>query len=123
MRTPIQSMSRGLKALAPGLALAAQLALPAVRGAALMLAPPPYRPKDFTLVKKDGVFHMFYIRRNVTVPLPQSESDFGHAISTNLYSWTQLPPVMHARDGAWDNRHVWAPYIVERDGVYYMFYT
>ena len=91
--------------------------------AALMLAPPPYRPKDFTMVKKDGVFHLFYIRRDVTIPMEDSENDLGHAVSTDLYSWTQLPPVLHVRSDSWDNRHVWAPSIVERDGVYYMFYT
>lgn len=90
---------------------------------ALMLADPPFRPKDFTMVKKDGMFHLFYIRRDVTIPMEQSENELGHAVSTDLYSWTQLPTVMHIRSDSWDNLHVWAPSIVERDGVYYMFYT
>jgi hypothetical protein len=91
--------------------------------AALMVADPPYRPKDFTIVKKDGLFHVFYIRHNVLVPNDSTEVDFGHAVSPDLYTWQQLPPVIAVRESSWDNAHVWAPSIVERDGVYSMFYT
>ncbi len=119
-RSPLHR--RGALLLLAG-ALGALLAVPGVPHAALMLANPPYRPKDFTMVKKDGVYHLFYIRHDTTVPMSETEFDFGHAVSTDLFSWTQLPPVLHARDGAWDNHQVWAPSIVERDGVYYMFYT
>ena len=90
---------------------------------ALMLAHPPYRPKDFTIVKKDGQYHVFYIRNDVTKPTLQTERDFGHAVSADMYTWTQLPGVLTVRDTSWDNLHVWAPSIVELDGVYYMFYT
>ena len=90
--------------------------------ASWMVPPAPYRPKDFTIVKKDGVYHIFYIRRDVTLP-GSTERDFGHAISTDLYHWSQLPPVLAVRDSNWDNEHVWAPSIVLKDGVYYMFYT
>lgn len=90
---------------------------------ALMLAHPPYRPKDFTIVKKDGQYHVFYIRHDITKGELETERDFGHAVSADMYTWTQLPGVMTVRDNSWDNLHVWAPSIVELDGVYYMFYT
>ncbi|MFN8586992.1 MAG: family 43 glycosylhydrolase [Candidatus Eisenbacteria bacterium] len=88
-----------------------------------MIPGSPIRPKDFTLVKRDGVYHLFYIRNNTAVPATQSELDFGHAISTDFYHWTQLDPVLHVDSLGWDNAHVWAPHIVERDGLYWMFYT
>jgi hypothetical protein len=108
------------------LALAVVTALlwfvPMVR-AASMLAPPDERPKDFTFIKKDGVYHLFYIRHNDLLPPFATEIDFGHAVSTDLYHWTQLPPVMGVDPHGWDNLHVWAPSIIRAGGLYWMFYT
>ena len=97
------------------------LAMPAT--ASWMTPPPPYTAKDFTLVKRDGVYHLFYIRNNSTLPFTQTQTDFGHATSEDLFIWTQQDPVLPVRPGFFDNSHVWAPTIVERDSVYYMFYT
>ncbi len=105
-------------ALALGCLLIAQAAW-----AAFMIPGSPVRPKDFTLLKRDGVYHLFYIRNNTSVPASQSERDFGHAVSVDLYHWTQLPPVLRVDTLGWDNEHVWAPHIVERDSLYWMFYT
>lgn len=102
-------------------ALGALAPLPAQ--ASWMVPPPPYRPKDFTLVKHDGLYHLFYIRRNTVVPLEESESDFGHAVSKDLWIWSQLPGVLPVRPGMFDETHVWAPSIVEQDGIFYLFYT
>jgi beta-fructofuranosidase len=102
------------------LTAAAVLARPAA--ASWMITPPPYRPKDFALIKKDGVYHLFYIRRNTALSTPQTENDLGHATSLDLYAWTQQPPVLPVRPGSWDNEHVWSPTIVEQGGVYTMLY-
>jgi len=83
----------------------------------------PYRAKDFTIIKRDGWFHCFYILHDVTVPYDSTEREFGHAVSRDLYLWTQLTPVLHVRADNWDNAKVWSPDIKEVDGVYYMFYT
>jgi hypothetical protein len=92
--------------------------------ASWMIPPAPYRAKDFCLVKaRDGLYHVFYIRSNVTLTDPQTANDFGHAVSPNFWSWTQLPAVLHTHPEWWDDLHVWAPSIVEVDSVYYMFYT
>lgn len=89
-----------------------------------MIPPAPYRAKDFCLIKaRDGLYHVFYIRSNVTLPENQTSNDFGHAVSANLWSWTHLPAVMHTQPQWWDDAFVWAPSIVEVDSVYYMFYT
>jgi hypothetical protein len=105
--------ARAVRALTLALALAA----PVPARASLMLAQPPYRPKDFALIKKDGLFHVFYI------PTDATEKDFGHAVSADTYYWTQLPAVLTVRDDNWDNFHVWAPTIFLKDSVYYMVYT
>ncbi len=108
-------------------ALVAVVAAPATpvpaRGAAMTVTPTMYRPKDFAFVKKDGVYHLFYIRHNDYLPAWATEIDFGHAISTDLFHWAQLPPVMPLDPYGWDNLHVWAPHIVEWGGLWWMFYT
>jgi hypothetical protein len=84
----------------------------------------PWRPKEFGLLYAKGLFHVFYMRHNYYVGDPDStELDFGHAVSTDLVSWTQLPPVLPARPGYWDSHHVWSPQVIEQNGVYYLFYT
>lgn len=88
-----------------------------------MVPPAPDRAKDFSLVKRDGWYHVFYIRRDTSVPSDSTERDLGHAISRDFYQWTQLPPVLQVRPEHWDNEKVWAPDIHEVDGVYYMIYT
>ena len=99
------------------------LAIAGPAWAAWMVPPSPFRAKDFTLVKRDGWFHCFYIRRDMSVPYDSTERDLGHAVSRDLYIWTQLPPVLPVRPSHWDQAKVWAPDIREIDGVYYMFYT
>lgn len=116
-----RKLRNGWSTLLPLVALL--IALPGPAHAAWMQAPAPYRPKDFTMIKKDGLYHLFYIRRNVTLPQAETEMDFGHAVSADLYNWQHLAPVLTVRDSAWDNLHVWAPSVIERDGVYYLFYT
>jgi hypothetical protein len=81
------------------------------------------RPKDFSLVKKDGYYHLFFIRNNTTKPAALTETDFGHAISTDFYHWTQLPVAFAVDLGEWDNVHIWAPSVFEHDGLWWMFYT
>ena len=91
--------------------------------ASWMVPGTPWRPKDFTLLKHDGLYHLFYIRHNRTLPMSQTENDLGHAVSPDLWNWTQAPPVLPARENGWDRTQIWAPSIVEKDGVFYMFYT
>jgi hypothetical protein len=88
-----------------------------------MLPGSPIRPKDFTVVKSKGVFHCFYILNSASAFPDQTEKSFGHAISSDLYHWTQLPPVLTGETATWDSAHVWAPHIVQKDGAWWMFYT
>ncbi len=102
-------------------ALAALTAAPAA--ASWIILPDPMRPKDFTIVKKDGEYHCFYIVHDATKPFEQTEKWLGHSKSSDLFVWTQLPDVLPIRPESWDRSHVWAPHVVERDGLYYLFYT
>jgi hypothetical protein len=107
-------------ALALGLGALGLSALPVQ--ASWMIPPRPYRAKDFTIVKRDGWFHIFYTRTHIDEP-SLSELDLGHAKSMNLHAWVHLDSVMPVRPDSWDSDRIWAPHIVERDSVYYMFYT
>src|SRR5262249_14114447 len=91
--------------------------------AAEMPAPNRIRPKVFSLVKKEGVYPFFYIRHNDLLPSWATEVDFGHAVSTDLNHWTQLPPVLGVEPGGWENLHVWAPHVVHWGDLWWMFYT
>jgi hypothetical protein len=86
---------------------------------------PPNRPKEFAFVYDYDacLFHLFWMRHNDALAPKDTELDFGHAVSTDLYNWTQLDSVMHVQPGTWDSSHVWAPTIIRRDGVWYMFYA
>ncbi len=105
------------------LTLVLVLLAPAVAHATFMTPVYPYRPKECTLVRKGGVFHVFYTRGDRNAPFDSTWRDLGHATSTDLIQWTDQPPVLPYRPSDWDNFQIWAPCIVQRDNVYYMFYT
>jgi hypothetical protein len=83
----------------------------------------PVRPKDFALAKRDGYYHVFYILNRAGSSPATNELALGHAISGDLYHWTQLPEVLHSESTSWNNSHVWAPSIVYRDSLYWMLFT
>ncbi len=110
--------------IAAALALAVALVFAPVPSRAAYMAPgSPVQPKDFTLVKRDGYYHLFYILNNLAVYPNQTQTSFGHAISSDLYHWTQLPPVLQVSSLDWDNLHVWAPCVVQQDGLWWMLYA
>lgn len=90
--------------------------------------PPGYAPKDFTVVQKDGVFHLYCIMVNRALRtggnLGQhlNERRFAHAVSTDLSTWTFVDSAFTVGSG-FDRHHVWAPSIVAHGGRYWMFYT
>jgi Glycosyl hydrolases family 43 len=93
------------------------------------LEPPMYHPTgeyvtDFCIVRSAESFHLFHIRgERWTWPLGYREIDLGHAISADLCTWTQQPPVLGpGAPGAWDATGIWAPDIIEADS-YYLFYS
>ena len=74
--------------------------------------------KDHSLIQKDGLFHIFYIRGN--------QKTFGHATSEDLVHWTIHDPVLSTGPELWDNYMIWAPCVTEYmpgSGSYLMYYT
>jgi hypothetical protein len=121
---PMRRARPGLRrlVLAAGAVLLA-LAAAAPAFAVWMMPPPGFRAKDFAFIKRDALYHIFYTRTNTLDPNGNTENSFGHSVSNDLYTWTRLDSVLPVRPGEWDNHRVWAPHIVESEGVYYMFYT
>jgi hypothetical protein len=95
----------------------------------LMVPGDSIQPKDFAFIFQSqlNIFHLFYIWSDRKIVLrqgiAQTEKFLGHAWSTDLLHWTQMPPVLAVRDTSWDNFHVWAPSIVQNGATYYLFYT
>jgi len=85
--------------------------------------------KDHTIVKHDGLYHVFYIQS-----LPpdghwmRTEKWFGHITSPDLRHWTQHANVLSVdvpNPAAWESEFVWAPKIIEdpNSNDWLMYYT
>jgi hypothetical protein len=107
-----------LVALAPGAARAQE----GPQSTCRYFAPPGYRPKEFTLVRKDGWFHLYYIRETI-YPGVVAQKSFGHAISRDLYSWTELDTILAVVPGTFEGTQVWAPSVHRIGDTWWMFYT
>ena len=51
------------------------------------------------------------------------EQFFAYGRSTDLCHWEDLTPVLDQRTAQWDSLAIWAPHVIEDNGVYYMYYT
>lgn len=79
---------------------------------------------DHTFVKKDGNYHVFYIRGIAATDWPAYHLfNFGHAVSKDLKNWKIEKPVLQCPETGPDVFQVWAPHIVKHRGIYYMFYV
>lgn len=70
----------------------------------------------------NGMWHLFGIT-NPYPPDPAAEDQFAHATSPNFlqYPWNKHPFALTTDTDAGES-HLWAPHIIEREGVFYMFY-
>jgi predicted GH43/DUF377 family glycosyl hydrolase len=77
---------------------------------------------DHTFIRAgDGQWHLFGITHPEPAA-PSQEKFFAHATAPDLMGpWTKQPPVMQW-DPAAGETHVWAPYVLQNDGLYYMYY-
>ena len=83
--------------------------------------PPGYRTKEFTLVRDQGWFHIFYLRENLIPDVP-TQLSFGHAISRDLYTWTEQDTILPVVPGTFEATQVWAPSLHRIDGTWFLFY-
>jgi len=88
-------------------------------------APKGFYLKDFCLIESEGVFHLFHIAGTpgVSCCLPGNEMWFGHAATKDFQTWETFEPCFYIDPQGWDNGHVFAPFVVEKDQTFYMFYT
>ena len=81
----------------------------------LLFSETPQPILDHCVVSLDGVYHLFYLRGNPAV-------NIGHATTTDFVHWDLKPPVLGL--GTWDNKAVWAPFIIPLAGdEWAMYYT
>jgi len=85
------------------------------------IAPKGYRTKEFTLVRSDGWFHLFYIREN-QIPNAPTERSLGHAMSRDLYTWAEQDTILPVVEGTFEATQIWAPHLVKIGGLWHMFY-
>jgi predicted GH43/DUF377 family glycosyl hydrolase len=83
---------------------------------------PGWFPINFGL-KDHAIFWSAPYYYLISIYLP-GEDRFAYARSLDLCNWETLPPVLSQRTaGTWDEYRVWAPFVLEREGVFYLYYT
>ncbi|MGH3505135.1 MAG: family 43 glycosylhydrolase, partial [Nocardioidaceae bacterium] len=83
----------------------------------------PWYINDHTFVRAhDGTWHMFGSTHAEPAD-PQDEDHFAHATAPSLHGpWTKRRYALDV-DPEYGETHLWAPYVLAHDGVYYMFYA
>jgi hypothetical protein len=87
-------------------------------------APPGGYVKDFSVLKHGGRYHLFHIdgRPEERCTETGNEISFGHASTSDLRHWIRHRMPLAVGDRPWENEHVWAPFVTEWKGRFYMFY-
>jgi hypothetical protein len=82
--------------------------------------PADFRLKDHTVFWYGGSYYI----ASIYLGSDGYEDRFAYAASPDLCQWQDLGGILHDRpvDG-WDGFRIWAPYVLEENGVFYMFYT
>jgi beta-fructofuranosidase len=82
---------------------------------------------DFWLAREGGRHHIFFLQapRSLGDPeLRHRNASIGHAVSTDLSTWTVLPDAIRPGPrGSWDDLATWTGSVLERDGRWHMLYT
>jgi beta-fructofuranosidase len=82
---------------------------------------------DFWLAHVGPSYHLFYLQAPKSLGderLRHKNATIGHAVSTDLISWSTLPDALGPGSaGAWDDLATWTGSVVEKGGVWHMLYT
>ncbi len=70
---------------------------------------------------KTGAWNLFGITRQEPAR-PADEDNFAHATSTNLTTGWLKQPFALTVDSQAGEAHLWAPHVIEHEGLYYMYY-
>lgn len=75
----------------------------------------------------DGLWHLYFIEGTISNEIWYRDSNqiiIGHATSPDLLNWEHLEPALRlGPPGTLDAGHVTAPYVIEFNGQYYMYYV
>jgi hypothetical protein len=87
--------------------------------------PPHERLKDFSIVESNGTWHAYAMSVCADAGCSRPYSVIYHYISRDLQTWTNLGVVLSPRLGSTeaDQDDVWAPSVIEANGMWYMYYT
>jgi beta-fructofuranosidase len=81
---------------------------------------------DFWFAREGDDYHLFYLQAPSALRPRQRHhhASIGHAVSTDLRSWTQLPDAIRPGAlGEWDDLATWTGSVIEHDGRWHMLYT
>jgi beta-fructofuranosidase len=82
---------------------------------------------DLWVARTLSQYHMFYLQAPRSLGDPNMRhlnATVGHAVSSDLCSWTTLPDALGPDPrGGWDDVATWTGSIIEHDGTWYMLYT
>lgn len=79
-------------------------------------------PDDFGLKDHSVFWHEGYYYL-VSINLPD-EKNFAYARSRDLCNWEDLGPILNKRQqDSWEEIAIWAPFVWQESGNYYLFYT
>ncbi len=90
-------------------------------------APPGEYIKDHTFVRRDGYWHMYSISglAGLSWFYSGNEETLSWSVSRNLQSWELRGHILHPseRDNTFDEDMIWAPFCLDANGRYYMYYA
>src|SRR5215210_7683518 len=102
-------------------------------GAATSVAAPPcfnawslpnVKLKDHTLFKYQDYYYLVATRIELPAKDERGEYTFAYARTRDFCTWENLGTVLGpGAPGGPDESYIWAPYVVEEDGAFFMFYT
>jgi hypothetical protein len=82
--------------------------------------PADFGLKDHTVFWYDGSYYI----ASIYLGSDGYEDRFAYAASPDLCQWQDLGGILQDRPaGGWDGFRIWAPFVHEENGVYYLFYT
>ena len=84
-------------------------------GGAGYINPLPVEIADPSVLRHNGVYYLY----GTSAP----SEGFKVWSSNDLVQWDAHPPAFRKTSSSWARRHFWAPYAVERDGAFYLFYN
>lgn len=76
--------------------------------------------KDHSVFRFQGSYYL----ASIYITSDHVEDRFAYARSPDLCEWDNLEPILRERPaGSWDDYRIWAPFVLQENGTYYMFYT